>query len=197
MRRVCVFSWWWVLAALLPAAGQVSLEEKPRAAVVNIQKLFRSYYKSQLIQEQINVERARIQKDHNDTIGRLRSMDEGLRHLEARLQNPNLGDSEREALLQEKGLRFQEREALDKQRRDLLAARHGDLNKKMMLSMEGLLEEIREIVAEKAERNGFDLVFDVEGLNTSQVPFLLFAKDATDITPMILKELNKNAPVEN
>jgi hypothetical protein len=34
-------------------------------------------------------------------------------------------------------------------------------------------------------------------LNSSQVPFLLHAKDATDITPMILKELNKDsAPPE-
>jgi hypothetical protein len=37
-------------------------------------------------------------------------------------------------------------------------------------------------------------VFDSAGLNTSQVPFVLYAKDATDITPMILKELNKDAP---
>jgi Skp family chaperone for outer membrane proteins len=177
--------------------GQESSEEKLRTAVVNIQELFRNYYKSQKTQEEINLERARIQKDHNDTVGRLRSMDEGLRQLEARLQQPELAESEREVLLREKGLRLQEREALDRQRFESLEARHGELNKKMMVRMENLLEEIREIVAERAEKTGFDLVLDVEGLNTSQVPFLLHAKDATDITPMILKELNKDAPPQN
>ena len=121
-------------------------------------------------------------------------MDEALRQLVARLQQKDLEDLERAALEREKGLRLQDRRALDQHRRDVALARHAELNKKMVLRMENLLEEIRAIVVEKAERAGYDLVFDVEGLNTSQVPVLLFAKDATDITPMILKELNKDAP---
>ena len=39
-------------------------------------------------------------------------------------------------------------------------------------------------------------MFDVEGENTAQVPFLLCAKDATDITSVIQKELRKKAPAE-
>ncbi len=177
-----------------PGWGQESAEEKPRAAVVNIQELFRNYYKTQKARDEINLERARIQKDHNDTVGRLRSMAEGLRQLEARLQTEGLDPSQRASLERERGLRRQEREALDQQRRNVVQARHAELNQKMVLRMENILAEIRDLVAEKAERAGYDLVFDVEGLNTSQVPSLLFAKEATDITPMILKELNKDVP---
>lgn len=169
-------------------------EEKVRAAVVNIQELFRNYYKSQRTQQEINLERARIQKDHNDSLGRLRSMDAGLRQLEARLQETALPVGERETLMREKGLRLQEREALDRQRLDDLKSRHAELNSKMVLRMDNLLGEIQEIVREWAEKEGYDLVFDVDGLNSSQVPFLLHAKDATDITAMIGKELNKGAP---
>jgi Skp family chaperone for outer membrane proteins len=205
-------SWWAAcLLAALPTFGQEGSEERPRTAVVNIQELFRNYYKSQKTQDEINLERARIQKDHNDAVGRLRSMDEGLRQLEARLQQlgarlmeVRLSDAdrqalarEREPLLREKGLRLQERESLDRQRLDEMAARHEELNKKMVVRMESLLAEIRGIVAERAEKAGFDLVFDVEGLNTSQVPFLLHAKDSTDIKAMIQKELNKDAAPQN
>ena len=54
--------------------------------------------------------------------------------------------------------------------------------------------EIRDLVASQAERKGYDLVFDLDGTNSSQVPMLLFAKDAIDITPMILKKLNESSP---
>ncbi len=52
------------------------------------------------------------------------------------------------------------------------------------------------MIEEMADEAGYDYVFDVEGLNTAQVPFLLYAKDATDITPMIQKELSKGDPAE-
>ena len=37
----------------------------------------------------------------------------------------------------------------------------------------------------------------ISGLSTSQVPFLLYTKDATDITAGLLKGLNKDAPKES
>ena len=64
----------------------------------------------------------------------------------------------------------------------------------MLARMDVLLREIHLLVAEQAEDLGFDLVFDLDGAGTSQVPMLLYARDAADITPMILKELQKRVP---
>lgn len=169
-------------------------EEKLRTAVVNIQKLFRNYHKVDKAEEEINMERARIQKEHNDVAGRLRSMDQSLRELEVSLQSTNLTGQNRSSLEREKGVRFHERERINHERTSDLRARHTELNRKMVARMDALLQEIHDLVAVQAERLGFDLVFDVDGTSTSQVPMLLFARDAMDITPMILKELNKNGP---
>ena len=181
------------LALVLPAWGQDGNKDKLRTGVVNIQQLFKSYYKVTRAQEEINMERARIQKEYNKLAGRVRSMDQGLRELTVRLQSTELAERDRASLERERGLRMQEREMLDHERRTKALARHTEINQEMVARMEALLDEIREVVADQAERTGYDLVFDVEGLNTSQVPMVLFAKDATDLTPMILKELNKNA----
>jgi Skp family chaperone for outer membrane proteins len=62
--------------------------------------------------------------------------------------------------------------------------------------MKGILEEIRKLVEEQAKTDDYDYVFDKSGLSTSQVPFLLYTKDATDITADLLKDLNKDAPAE-
>lgn len=169
-------------------------EEKLRTAVVNIQKLFRNYHKVDKAEEEINMERARIQKEHNDVAGRLRSMDQSLRELEISLQSTNLSGRNRSSLEREKGVRFHERERINHERRSDLQARHTELNRKMVARMDALLKEIHDLVAVQAEGLGFDLVFDIDGTSTSQVPMLLFARDAMDITPMMLKELNKNAP---
>jgi len=175
--------------------GQGAPQAKPKAALVDIQELFREYHKSIEAEKQINIERARIQKENNDMRQRIRLLDTTLREINRTMRSgEELTERKRKSLMREAGLLFQEREGLDRQRKQVVQSQHQELNRRMIGRMKAILKEIREIVVEKAERGGYDYVFDSAGLNTSQVPFVLYAKDATDITPMILKELNKDAP---
>ena len=195
MKRILVLMSM-VAAILMPGLrAQEGAEQKPKAALVNIQELFREYYKTIEAEAQINIERARIQKENNDVQQRVRLLDTNLKEIKQALRaGGGLDDEKRTVLVREAGMRFQERENLERQRKQVVQAQHQELNRRMMARMNGILKEIREIVVEKADRAGYDYVFDSAGLNTSQVPFVLYAKDATDITPIILKELNKHAP---
>jgi len=60
--------------------------------------------------------------------------------------------------------------------------------------MQGILEEIRKLIVEHAKAEDFDYVLDKSGLSANQVPFLLYTKDATDVTVALLSKLNANAP---
>lgn len=193
MKRLLLMNVW----LLLSSVGLHAELEKPRTAVVNIQELFRKYYKTEQAQKLINQERARIQKDQNEVMSRLRSLDEGLRQLEVRLQKKDLLPLDKESLEQQHGIKQRERLALEQQGMEAIRTRHQELNTKMVKRMESILREIRQIVGDRAEKTGFDLVFDMDGLTTAQVPVLIFAKEATDITPMILQELNKTAPIRH
>jgi len=66
-----------------------------------------------------------------------------------------------------------------------------EANKTVM--MQNLLDEVKKNVSELSEKIGYDYVFDRSGLNTNQVSFFLYLKDATDITEIVLKELNDSA----
>ncbi len=147
---------------LAPLAAQEPSQEKPKTGIVNIQTLFQGYYKTLEAQAQINAERARIQKEDNEMLQRVKVLDQRLRDLTRRLQDVTVGESDR----------------------------------KMIARMEGILDEIRGGIRESAEKGGYDYVFEVGGENTAQVPFLLYAKDGTDITSVIQKELRKKAPAE-
>ena len=162
-----------------------------------MQELFKQYYRTNEAQKQINVERARIQKDNNERLGRIRELEDNLGKLRKQLEDPAINDQKKQALFKDWQMQQQEGIALDRERREFLQRRNQALNEKMVQRMKGILEEIRKLVEEQAKADNYDYVFDKSGLSTSQVPFLLYTKDATDITAGLLKDLNKDAPAES
>jgi Skp family chaperone for outer membrane proteins len=174
-----------------PAAPQL------RIATVDMQELFKQYHRTNEAQKQINVERARIQKDNNERLARIRDLEENLGKHRKELEDPAVSESKKHTLFKEWQAQQQEGIALDRERREFLQRRNQALNEKMVQRMKGILEEIRKLVEEQAKVDNHDYVFDKSGLSTSQVPFLLYAKDATDITASLLKDLNKDAPPED
>ncbi len=184
------------LAASLATFASAA-DGKLNIATVDMQELFKQYYRTNDAQKQINVERARIQKDNNERLTRIRELEDTLGKLRKQLEDPALNDSKKQSLFKEWQAAQQEGIALDRERREFLQRRNQALNEKMVQRMKGILEEIRKLVEEKAKVDNYDYVFDKSGLSTSQVPFLLYTKDATDITAGLLKDLNKDAPAES
>lgn len=183
------------LAAVLISAA--SAADKVNIATVDMQELFKQYYRTNEAQKQINVERARIQKDNNERLSRIRELETSLGNLRKQLDDPAINDSKKQTLFKEFQTKQQEGVALDRERREFLQRRNQALNEKMVQRMKGILEEIRKLVEEQAKKDDYDYVFDKSGLSTSQVPLLLYTKDATDITTVLLKDLNKDAPAES
>lgn len=182
-------------ASLLTTA--VAQDAKLKIATVDMQELFKQYYRTAEAQKQINVERARIQKDNNERLARIRELETNLGNLKKQIEDPAINDSKKQELFKDWQMQQQEGIALDRERREFLQRRNQALNEKMVQRMKGILEEIRKLVEEQAKSDDYDYVFDKSGLSTSQVPFLLYTKDATDVTAGLLKDLNKDAPAES
>ena len=180
------------LAALAPAQ-----EGKLNIATVDMQALFKDYHRTNEAQKQINIERARIQKENNERLARIRELDTELQNMRKQLDDPSISDSKKQSVYQEWQMKQNEGIALDRERREFLQRRNQALNEKMVQRMKGILEESRKLVEEEAKKEDYDYVFDKSGLSTSQVPFLLYTKDATDITAVLLEDLNKDAPPES
>jgi len=183
-------------AASLSAVA-VAQDGKLNIATVDMQELFKQYYRTNEAQKQINVDRARIQKENNERLAKIRELEEHLGKLRKQLDDPSLADSKKQALFKEWQGMNQEGTALNRERLDFVQRRNTALNENMVRRMKGILEEIRKLVEEQAKLGNFDYVFDKSGMSTSQVPFLLYTKDATDITATLLKDLNKGAPAES
>ncbi len=185
------------LVAIAAATTSLAVaQDAVKIATVDMQELFRQYYKTNEAQQQINIERARIQQDNNERLARIRELEESLGNLRANIEDPTTPDSRKQALSRDFTAQQQEAMHLDRERREFLQRRNQALNEKMVQRMRGILEEIRALVEEQARSDDYDFVFDKSGLSTSQVPVLLYSKDATDITSVLLQDLNKDAPAD-
>ena len=186
-----------LVCALALSGAAAAQEGKLKIATVDMQQLFKEYHRTNEAQKEINVERAKIQKDNNERLGRIRELDTELQNMRKQLEDPSIAEAKKQTVFNEWNVKQGEGIALDRERREFLQRRNSLLNEKMVARMKGILEEIRKLVEEKAKAEDFDYVFDKSGLSTSQVPFFLYTNDATDITAVLLKELNKDAPKES
>ena len=180
-------------AAVVVSAGAVSAQGM-KIATVDMQQLFKEYHRTTEEQQKFAEEFARIQKENNERLAGIRQLEEQLQLLKKQIEDPTLGDSVKRQKSKDFQLKLDEAKARDRERREFLARRNRALELKKQSSMKGILEEIRKRIVEHSKKEDFDYVFDKSGLSANQVPFLLYTKDATDITPVLLKELNEDAP---
>ena len=182
-----------LVGMLLVTALPASAQDKLKIATVDMQQLFKEYHRTTEAQKQINIERTRIQKENNERLSRIRELEGELQSLRKQLDDPSISDKKKQELFKEFQMKTQEGVALDRERREYLQRRNTALNEKMGQRMRGILEEIRKLVEDQAKTDDYDYVFDKSGMSASQVPFLLYTKDAADITPGLLTQLNKDA----
>jgi Skp family chaperone for outer membrane proteins len=177
-----------------PAGPSPSSPPPMRIATVDMQELFGNYHRSEETQKQLNVDRARIQKENNERHARIRETQEQLELLRKQLEDPSVNESRKATLFKDWQSAQQQAIALERERAEFMQRRTQMLNEKMVRSMKTILEEIRLKVVEQAKIDNFDHVLDRSGLSSAQVPVLLYSKDSTDITAVLLKTLNHGKP---
>ena len=180
---------------LIPMAPSARGHDAPKMASVDMQKLFKEYHRTGEAQEQMNGERAKIQKGNNERLQRMRELTEEVREMQARLEDPAVTEKRKQSTRQELQAKMNEGAALDKERTEFLERRNKRLNENMVQQMQGILGEIAKLVEETGKAKGYQVVIDSSGLSTAQVPFLLYS-ELDDLTPEMLAALNKDAPKE-
>ena len=176
-----------------PSRGEVSSEAPMKVATVNIQKLFQAYRKTLVAEREIDLARANIQKKSQLAANEIQMRRAGTEARIFQVRNGTASAEEVADLRRELPLVYRELKMAEQEKLKERAAANQQLNEQMIRRMAGILEEIVELTAKKAESEGFDLVIDISGGNSNQVPPVLFAKDAVDFTPVMEKELSKSS----
>jgi Skp family chaperone for outer membrane proteins len=174
--------------ALSATAGQL------KVATVNMTTLLNEYHKTKEAEQEEEVETENIRKLDSERVSSIQALVEELRKLQKEFSDPSLSEEKRKSIAKVANDRKATLDALQKEREEFLGRSRRALTQKMV----GLMDEIRvEVIAAvnaHAATQDADFVFDESGLTTNQVPFLVYVRNKVDITPDVLKNLNKDTP---
>ena len=185
-----------IFALVLLFSASLVAQEKPmefKAGVVDLQKIFKSYYKTAETQIDIDQERARIQKENNEGLAQLKEIETKLEELTERSRVEGLAEAELIPLLRERQDVSTYCERLQAEREACYGQANNRFDQQMNGKMSGLLKEIHKLVEAHAAE-GFTIIFEKSGTNTNQVAPLFYGKGLIDITNPLMVELNKERP---
>jgi len=186
MRKLTVLS---LLLSLFTAAGGFCADQK--FAVVDMEKLFQSYYKTKIADADIK-KQAEVFKDYSDKLNEsLLKLQDEFKEMRDAAQNIALSEAEREnkrLAAQDKYRQLKEKEAELKQYN---SEKQGQLKDIYEEKRNGLLKEISETIKKYCVPLGITIVLDSSGKTLNNIPSIVYRVPELDITDVILKEINK------
>ena len=148
-----------LLATVLTAAAA------PRFALVRVKDLYTSLPSTTALQQQIKSERDSIMRDQRAE--QLRKIIGELQALQAQLSDK---------------IKRQEAQTLQQEFENFKTEQEKLINRKMVEGMRASLDRIAKMSSQISKERGYDVVFDGSGDTNTGVPFILFSKDAPDLT---------------
>ncbi len=178
--------------SLILITSAVVASAAPRFALVRVRDIHASLPSSAALQEQVKKERDDIMR--GPRAEKLRTIISELQTLHGQLSDKSKPLDEASGKTLTRAYQFKSQEMLTLQRdfEGFQSEQEKAINVRMVASMRESLDHIVEVSAKIAKERGYDLVFDSSGNTNSVVPFILFSKDAPDITDDIQAAMNKH-----
>lgn len=181
-------------AALFLFASAVSAQTTGlKIALIDLQKCFNDYYKTEEAKERINTQGQGYQKEFNDRMEDYKKLVDQINSLREGTKDPSLSEAarkEREDKLMEKVREAQTREREINDFRNTSAKLLQDQQMRMRKT---IVDEINKKVEEFA-KGKYNLVIDRSGQTLNGTSTLVYTEGVTDITEEVIKSLNKDKP---
>ena len=184
-----------VATALCSFASSSALAQM-KVGIVDMNKVFTSYYKTKDAEARLNDARAQAKTDLDGRLETLKANMEAINKLEADAKKPELTPDKQQAAIRTRDEKINEVRNLDREIGEFRQTRERQLQEQFMRMRGDIVQDIMKIVDAKVKAEGFELVFDKSGQGISQVPVVLFSAPSMDFSDSLITELNKNAPAK-
>jgi len=177
-----------IVAACLFAGGAHAADN---IAFIDLQEVFKRFYKTLLAQDQIRQQSADIKMEQESMAAELKEMKEEVEVLRADAHDETLSEEVRENkrnLLEEKLVEMQKQ---DQEIIEYVKLRQQQLEQQNTRMSRKLFDEIHEAVTDFAEEKGYVAVVDRSAQSRSGTQVILYVDAKTDITADLLQVLNE------
>lgn len=172
-----------------------SLQGQTRIALVRVQDIYRELPSTLALQTELKERRDAITNDARTE--QLRGLIDELQQLQIKLRDraPDLDEATLRGLARDFEIKRQEAQTAQTELETYRSEQELLVNEVMVTAMRRSLTAIHETAAKLAEEQGFTLVLDSSGNTNTGAPFLLYQKQAVDLTETVLASL-QDSPVE-
>lgn len=182
-----------VVAATVIGLSSASAEDL-KVATVNVEKLFNEFHMTKTVQAQVKIDQERIQKDNASRLEHIRGLQTEIEKLSKQRKDATLSDKKRLEVEREIKLKVSEGNAADNERRQWLQRQSKALQEQTGEEQRAILEKINEQIEDYSRKQDFDIVIDSSARSATRTKVYPFLKDKFEVTAVLLKELNKDAP---
>ena len=181
-----------ILFLLLLSAGATAFAAGSRIAVIDLERVFREYYKSRIAEDVIRQQAAAYRTYLNRLNEELRKLSEAARTAQSNALNIALAPAEKRKVEQ---AAIAARNAVREKEAEIklfVDERSADMRRLEASKRAEIMTEIRREVSRRAAAEGFEFVFDRSGRTMNDQPALLVYPERCDITNSVLRELNRS-----
>lgn len=168
----------------------LTLAASPRIAVVDMDKIYQGYQRKIEIERQIS-ERLEALKNSPRTQA-VQEMDQKMQDLARIVRDKASPIKTREKAANEFNTLAIEHQALIKNVNEHLRKDKLDATEELVETVERLIGEVHKEIVLIGKEKGFDLVLETAGSTSSQTSPLIYIREKTDITQLVLTRLNQS-----
>lgn len=179
---------------MMLSAAQADSPKVEKIATVDVQKIFKDYYKTHEAQKDLTVDEKAIQEKNVDRMEKIKALEKELTDMQKKAADSSMSDDAKKKMVETFNLKQADYVSLQKEREEFLNRSLKSLNTKKEGKMRVIIEEIYKTVDAAAAKGEFDLVLDKSATSAVGTKVVMFAKGNLDVTEAILKDLNKDAP---
>lgn len=185
-----------LFAIFATATATAQDEKEDKIATVNMQRLLADFYKTKTLNETFVGYQEEIKGQDVKRMEDIKSAAEEAQKLQQDAKDPNLSDEDRGNLFRQSTVKQREAQALNQDRTSWVNRKRSALNDQAKVEYGKLRVEIMDIVQKVGDEEGYDYIFDNSGASGAGVAILVYTKDATDLTGLLIERINVDAPVE-
>ncbi|MCS7062493.1 MAG: OmpH family outer membrane protein [Methylacidiphilales bacterium] len=163
-------------------------------AVVDLQKVFTEYYKTQETQGLLNDRLNQFQKELQEMQTDFQKLVDETQKLRDQVTDQALTEAARKE--RQKAFEAKIKQVQDMERRiqEFRTTRGRQFEEQSTRMRQGIIDEITKVVEKYGRDNKYNLIFDISAKGISGTLTLLYSEGQKDITQDIIKILNANKP---
>jgi len=174
----------------------LAAEAQNRIATVELTKVFENYWKTKRARLALADRKADLKKDLEGMQETHKKLLDQYKKLLADANDQAVSEEERDKRKKALEGRVKELRESEETLKQFVSRGDAELEQQMRRMMDDVIKDIREAVAAKGKAGGYAIVLDSTADSLSKAPVLLYNSGETDLTSVVLDQLNAAAPPE-